>query len=245
MAALSTPQEAAFLIFQDSGGQERPDCVMLDPGASAFLSGYGPFRRLIDHYKDINFPVEVIKMTKVRRRLQFGGDASPWSEWSAHIPIFVDGCYGTIEIFLLPGNRRLKIGSSPWQPAVLGRQGEYLWPLTGEYDVMQYNPNQPEFALRTNDPDVHQKDGYNLKDFMMEEQGFTNSELGGANAELAHTKCLRRHELKIMDVTLTTQINELSVYIARELHRPERSRVLRGRLQPITVGLGSPTTYGR
>ena len=40
--AMTTPlDERALLIFQDSGGAERPDCVMLDPGASAFLSGYG------------------------------------------------------------------------------------------------------------------------------------------------------------------------------------------------------------
>ena len=97
MAHVVPPSETALLIFQDSEGRERPDCVMLDPGASAFLSGYGPFSRLLTHYKDIGYPVDCIKMTKGRRRFQFGGDASQWSDWSAHIPVFVDGKYGTIE----------------------------------------------------------------------------------------------------------------------------------------------------
>ena len=133
---------------------------MLDPGASAFLSGHGPFQRLLNHYRDIGYPADSIKMTRGRRRFQFGGDASQWSDWSAHIPVFVDGKFGTIEIFLLPGNtpmlcgrpiiealgmsmdfaqRRLRIGSSPWQSATLGRQGEYLWPITQEHDLMHYD----------------------------------------------------------------------------------------------------------
>ena len=155
MAMTSTVDESALLIFQDSTGAERPECVMLDPGASAFLSGYGPFRRFLDHLRSLDFPVETIKMSRGRRRFQFGGDASLWSDWSAHIPTFVDGKFGTIELFLLPGNtpmlcgrpivealgmtmdfaqRRLRIGSSPWMPATLGRQGEYLWSLTNEHD---------------------------------------------------------------------------------------------------------------
>ena len=120
-------------------------------------------------------------------------------------------------------NRRLKIGSSPWQPAVLGRQGEYLWSLTQEHDIMQYDPNKPEFELKTNDPDVHQRNGFHLKDFMLEEQVFNSSEPMNMKLDSHHTK---HHELKTMDVTLTTQLNELSAYITRELHRPERPRVL-------------------
>ena len=35
--------EHGHVIFTDDHGCERHDCAMLDPGASAFLSGYGPF----------------------------------------------------------------------------------------------------------------------------------------------------------------------------------------------------------
>ena len=169
MAFAAQPEELALLTFQDANGLERPDCAMLDPGASAFLSGYGPFR------EDLGYPTDLIKMTKGRRRFQFGGDASQWSDWSTHLPVFVDGKYGTVEVFLLPGNtsllcgrpiievlgmtmdfanKKLKIGGSPWQPATLGRQGEYLWPLTFEHDLIEYDPSKPQFELKTNDPDV-------------------------------------------------------------------------------------------
>ena len=67
---------------------------MLDPGASAFLAGYGPFRRFLQQLTDdCHFPIEKIKMTRGRRRFQFGGDAASWSTWSAHLPIFLDGRY--------------------------------------------------------------------------------------------------------------------------------------------------------
>eukprot|EP00913_Durusdinium_trenchii_P021518 g20220.t1 len=95
----------------DKNGTQRPDCVMLDPGASAFLSGYGPFRRYLEHLKyDCNFPIEKIAMTQGKRRFQFGGDAASWSTWSAHLPVFLDGRYGTVQLFLLPGNTPMLCG---------------------------------------------------------------------------------------------------------------------------------------
>ena len=72
-------EEQGMIIFEDHNGHQRPDCVMLDPGASAFkvLAGYGPFRRFLQHLKeDCHFPIEKIKMTRGRRRFQFGGDAA-------------------------------------------------------------------------------------------------------------------------------------------------------------------------
>ena len=34
-----TEEEEGMIIFEDHNGHQRPDCVMLDPGASAFLAG--------------------------------------------------------------------------------------------------------------------------------------------------------------------------------------------------------------
>ena len=247
MAMTPAAEESALLIFQDATGAERPECVMLDPGASAFLSGYGPFRRFLDHLRSLDFPIEKIKMSKGRRRFQFGGDASLWSDWSAHVPTFVDGKYGTIELFLLPGNtpmlcgrpiiealgmtmdfaqRRLRIGSSPWMSATLGRQGEYLWSLTNEHDNVHYHPEKPEFVLRTNDQGIEQNDGFLLKDFMAEEHGFTSFEKIDEPVHSLSTRPLRKHELKTMDTQLATQLNDLSAYVTKELHRPERPRIL-------------------
>ena len=218
---------------------------MLDPGASAFLSGYGPFRKLLEHYEDLGYPTDLIKMTKGRRRFQFGGDASQWSDWSTHLPVFVDGKYGTVEVFLLPGNtpllcgrpiievlgmtmdfanKKLKIGGSPWQPATLGRQGEYLWPLTFEHDLIEYDPGKPQFELKTNDPDVHQQDGFYLPDFVKEEHSFQVHD--GHVTKDDQTNRIKGQLLKTMDVHLTTHINDMSAYLTQELHRPPRPRVL-------------------
>lgn len=114
-----------------------------------------------------------------------------WFDWSAHIPTFVDGKYGTIKLFLLPGNtpmlcrrpiiealgttmgfaqKHLRIGSSPWTPATLGRQGEYL------HLSIDYDPEKLEFVLRTNDQGIEQNDGFKLNDFMAAERGFTSFE---------------------------------------------------------------------
>ena len=187
--------EMTMLTFQDSSGNERPVCVMLDPGASAFLSGYQPFRRYLQHLQERGFPVHLIHMTQGRRRFQFGGDAASWSNWSAHLPVFVDGRYGTIQLFLLPGNtpmlcgrpiiealgmtmdfamKRVRIGSSGWTDATIGRQGEYLLSLTSDHDFIHYDPEKPEFSLKTVEPDMEQTDGFLLADFEHAEHGFAS-----------------------------------------------------------------------
>ena len=43
--------------FLDDRGHERPDCSMLDPGASAFLSGYGPFKRYVEKLREMDFDI--------------------------------------------------------------------------------------------------------------------------------------------------------------------------------------------
>ena len=47
--------EDARVTFMDQHGHERHDVTMLDPGASAFLCGYGPLRRYLDYLKACNF----------------------------------------------------------------------------------------------------------------------------------------------------------------------------------------------
>ena len=90
-----------------------------------------------------------------------------------------------------------------------------------EHDLMQYDPNQPDFALETAEPDLPQADGFTLNDFEQEEQGFTVSERAEAVDEHA-ARCLRRHDL-YMDVQLRTYLNELSAYVTRHLHPPEQA----------------------
>ena len=105
--------------------------------------------------------------------------------------------------------KRIRIGSSSWQEATIGRQGEYLLSLTMEHDLMQYDPDQPDFALKTAEPDLPQVDGFTLHDFEQEEQGFTVSERAEVVDDNA-TKCLRRHDLNTMDVQLRTHLDPVS-----------------------------------
>ena len=250
--ALLSMSEDAMIIFQDHTGAERPECVMLDPGASAFLSGYGPFRRYLQHLRqDCGFPLDQIMLTKGKRRFQFGGDAASWSTWSVHLPVFLDGRYGTIQMFLLPGNtpmlcgrpiiealgmtmdfamRRICIGSSGWQEATLGRQGEYLLSLTADHDFIQYEPQNPDFSLKTADADMEQVDGFHLTDFEQAEHGFaalsTLKDEEIKEEQLSNT--LRQHSLQTMDIQLRTHLNDISAYLTRQLHGREgdQKRVL-------------------
>ena len=60
---------------------------------------------------------------------------------------------------------------------------------------------------------------------MTAEHGFTTFEHIDETND-TKTRPLRKQELKTMDVHLSTQLNDLSAYITRELHQPERPRIL-------------------
>ena len=62
------PPETGHIIFQDSNGHERNDAAMLDPGASAILCGYGPFKRYPEHLRSIGFPLERLEFARCYRK---------------------------------------------------------------------------------------------------------------------------------------------------------------------------------
>ena len=107
----------------------------------------------------------------------------------------MDGKYGTIELLLLPGNtptlcgrpiikalgmtmhfaqKRLRVGSSPWIPAKTRRV-----PLVPHECSIHYDPERPEFVLRTHDQGMEQDEGHKLNDFMMAEHGLTSCHFAG------------------------------------------------------------------
>lgn len=55
--SMAVGMETGMVIFQDANGHERVDCTMLDPGASAFLCGYGPLRRYLEHLGELGYPL--------------------------------------------------------------------------------------------------------------------------------------------------------------------------------------------
>ena len=142
--------EDAHVTFVDSSGQERHDVTLLDPGASAFLCGYGPLSRYLHYLKLHGYPVEKIEFNRCCRRFQFGGDGSSWSHWVVRLPICISGVLGRAQVFLVKGETPLLCGrpiiealgidlafsrqairyrDGPWMPATLGLHGEYLLPL--------------------------------------------------------------------------------------------------------------------
>ena len=98
--------------------------------------------------------------------------------------------------------RRICIGSSGWQEATLGRQGEYLLSLTADHDFIQYDPQNPDFSLKTADADMEQVDGFRLTDFEQAEHGFavlsTLKDDEIKEEQLSNT--LRQHSLQTMDI---------------------------------------------
>ena len=147
--------EYGHVIFTDLGGHERHDCAMLDPGASAFLSGYGPFLRYMLKLKETNYDITEIKFMRCQRTFFFGGDASLNCTWTVRLPLHLGGKHGYVQMYLLPGetpmllgrpimealglvldcrSRMIKLDDTPWQDAVVGAHGEYLVSLLNEYD---------------------------------------------------------------------------------------------------------------
>eukprot|EP00435_Cladocopium_sp_Y103_P028540 s5461_g7.t1 len=109
VAATNLP-ESGMVVFEDQHGAARPDCAMMDPGASSFLMGYGPFCRYVEHLRKLNFPVDDIIFTKARRTFHFGGDHQALSTWTVHLPIFVNHQYGLVQAFPLKGETPMLLG---------------------------------------------------------------------------------------------------------------------------------------
>ena len=159
--------EHAMLLFQDENGLDHPEATMLDPGASAFLSGFGPFKRYVQHLSEIGYPVNTIRFARCERQFQVGGEPSSKARWTVDLPVMIDGQYGTIQCYLVPGNtpmlmgrpviealrmsidfsgKRVRFGSFPSQSVLIGRRGECLLSLTAGMDSTA-EPRKVNFSL--------------------------------------------------------------------------------------------------
>lgn len=143
--------EEGMVIFEDASGAQRTECAMMDPGASSFLMGFGPFLRHVEHLGCLGFPTDEIVFKKANRTFHFGGDHQSISQWTVHLPVFLNHEYGWIQAFLLKGEppmllgrpiakalgmmvdfseERIKFKNGEWQPATLGKYANYFIPLT-------------------------------------------------------------------------------------------------------------------
>ena len=197
MAATQLPDEHGYILFEDQLGRPRVDCTMMDPGASAFLMGAGPFHRYVEHFKQLGFAVETIKMRRTCRTFHFGGDHLTMSHWITRVPIFLNNNFGFDQAFIIKGETPILMGrpiiealgivinfkrqqmifeGHPWRQITIGRHGEYLLSLTEDYEA-ELADQVPSFDLRLeNQSDEFQSSG-EVMDFQayQKQEGVFNS----------------------------------------------------------------------
>ena len=240
--------ETGMVIFQDVNGHERVDCTMLDPGASAFLCGYGPLRRYLGHLEQLGYPLEKIEFVKCCRTFHFGGDAASLSSWTVKLPVFINQKVGRIQAYLVKGEtpmllgrpimeslgllmdfhgQRIKFMDGVWQSPTRGRHGEYLLSLTCDYQPGT-PVNRLDFDLVVPDDDVTTaNEVVNYPDFMAEETAYETFDLPRQVPESEPgDRPLRRHQLRTMEVSLQTAEKALNAEITSSLHPLTGKRVL-------------------
>ena len=245
--------ETGMVIFQDVNGHERVDCTMLDPGASAFLCGYGPLRRYLGHLEQLGYPLEKIEFVKCCRTFHFGGDAASLSSWTVKLPVFINQKVGRIQAYLVKGEtpmllgrpimeslglllytivmdfhgQRIKFMDGVWQSPTRGRHGEYLLSLTCDYQPGT-SVNRLDFDLVVPDDDVTTaNEVVNYPDFMAEETAYETFDLPRQVPESEPgDRPLRRHQLRTMEVSLQTAEKALNAEITSSLHPLTGKRVL-------------------
>ena len=63
--------EDAHVTFMDLKGHERYDVAMLDPGASAFLSGFVPARRYLQFLESQGYPINDVPIPSMQAQVSF------------------------------------------------------------------------------------------------------------------------------------------------------------------------------
>ena len=235
--------DEAMVIFVDIFGQERVDCAMMDPGASAFLCGYGPFKRYIEYLIELGFPQHLLEFHRVRRKFHFGGDGESWSNWSVRLPMFLKGQFGKVHVFLLKGEtpmlcgrpiiealgidigfakKRYRFDEGHWQDALLGVHGEYLLPLTDDYDARLLQ-SPPSFDLRVDAEDETENTTFGIDKFDAEENVFFEAEAakpppihpGGQRPD---QRPLAPNFLNTTELMLSGLEQDFQAYVTRNLH---------------------------
>ena len=260
--------ENAHVTFQDQTGAERPDVTMLDPGASAYLSGYGPVRRYLDFLRQQGYPVADVKFFQCRHKFHFGGDGESWAPWAVELPMCISGNHGRAQVFLLAGEtpllcgrpiiealgitmdfekKQLKLRNGPWRPATIGLHGEYLLGLWDPAEPVDWSKPLPlQFDLRlAPDGDLDPRPvGY--EDFCKQESAFITVDDDVTAETYADGELpVPRHLLRTCDQIICEAHNELHGYVTSELHAEPKPRVIwevytsEGRVSKIAESLGA------
>ena len=259
--------ETGLVIFEDRDGHERLDCAMLDPGASSFLMGFGPFLRYVEHLRRLDYPVDDIVLKKADRTFFFGGDHQAKSNWTVHLPVFIKGTAGLIQGFLLKGETPMLLGrpvaselglrvdfkehtmryhpDESWRSCLLGRHGEYLIPLTEDFE-----PGLLEVPISF-DLVMEEETGpdHALQDFFRAESIYVASDGGQLASFDDESVPLAGKMVKTFTVAVNNKLNELQAYVTKELRQVKgpRARVIwevytgENRMAKVAESLGAET----
>ena len=246
--SMAVGMETGMVIFQDANGHERVDCTMLDPGASAFLCGYGPLRRYLEHLGELGYPLEKVEFVKCCRTFHFGGDAASLSSWTVKLPVFINNKVGRIQAYLVKGEtpmllgrpimeslglvmdfygQQIKFQDGVWQTPTRGRHGEYLLSLTCDFQ-----PGSPvdhlDFDLVVPDDDVTMANRMvTYPDFQLEETAYEATEITKHVPEAGPgDRPLRRHQLRTLEISLQTAEKALNAELTTNLRPLDGRRVL-------------------
>ena len=240
--------ETGMVIFQDVDGHERVDCTMLDPGASAFLCGYGPLKRYLQHLGELGYPLEKIEFVKCCRTFHFGGDAASLSAWTVKLPVFINQKVGRIQAYLVKGEtpmllgrpimeslgllmdfhgQRIKFMDGVWQAPTRSRHGEHLLSLTCDFQPGE-PVNQLDFDLVVPDDDVTMANQVvTYPDFQVEETAYEALDIHKPEASTEPgDRHLRRHQLRTLEVSLQTAEKALNAELTSSLRPLSGKRVL-------------------
>lgn len=238
MALHHLPEEHGLVIFEDVSGRPRVDCTMLDPGASAFLMGSGPFQRYVGHLKDLGYPVDSIEMQKTNRTFHFGGDHSTTSHWIARIPMFINHVFGFVQAFVIKGETPMLMGrpiieelgvvlnfrqrtmmfeGHPWRPITMGLHGEYLLSLTEDYDA-ELIGELPSFDIQLNEEKstMETNEVRSLLDYMQAEGAFAGFD-EPPPTPIGERPLIQKH-WKTFENALVTAENAVNNHITAELN---------------------------
>ena len=181
------------------------------------------------------------------------------------MPVFVDGMFGKIQMYLLPGdtpmlcgrpimemlgmsmdfeNRQIRFRANSWRPATIGAHGEYLQSLAPDDSMSMYDLTKPQFELKVMEGVEGSTVPVKLDEFNSEEHVFTSADqpkFGG--------RSLKKHFYKTAATLISTELNEVNAYVTKELHpvQKEPPRVLwevycgQARTSAVAESLGMQT----
>ncbi|CAJ1454178.1 unnamed protein product, partial [Effrenium voratum] len=118
-----------------------------DGGASSVICGHDTMMNIVTDMVRKNVNPREFKFSRTHKTIRFGGDGNSIASWCIHLPVFMAGYKGRLQVFLVEGRTPLLVGrpilealklkvdyeqqtcsilGEPWQPATRGSMGEYL-----------------------------------------------------------------------------------------------------------------------